>query len=128
MCIRDRLVRLDPLPALMDSHGQAVVDEILSQTALLLANAVRQGDLLARASIYEFCLLLTPSDGAYARMIGQQIRSTIASHAWDGIAPGLRISVSIGTSTTTGEESLQGLFEQAEQALKHGRAVSAKRS
>jgi diguanylate cyclase (GGDEF)-like protein len=118
------LVRLDTLPALMDSHGQAVVDEILSQTALLLANAVRQGDLLARASIYEFCLLLSPSDAAYARMIGQQIRSTIASHAWDGIAPGLRISVSIGTSATTGEVPLQGLLDQAEAALKKARQAA----
>jgi GGDEF domain-containing protein len=57
-------------------------------------------------------------------MIGQQIRSTIASHAWDGIAPGLRISVSIGTSAATGEVPLQGLLDQAEAALKKARQAA----
>jgi len=119
------LIRLEHFAALMDSQGQAVVDEVVSQTALLLANSVRQGDLLARSRVDEFCLVMMPSDEAYARMIGQQIRSTIASHAWDGIAPGLRISVSIGTSaTTTGEVPLQGLLDQAEAALKKARQAA----
>ena len=118
------LIRLEHFAALMDSQGQAVVDEVVSQTALLLANSVRQGDLLARSRVDEFCLVMMPSDEAYARMIGQQIRSTIASHAWDGIAPGLRISVSIGTSATTGEVPLQGLLDQAEAALKKARQAA----
>jgi len=118
------LIRLEHFAALMDSQGQAVVDEVVSQTALLLANSVRQGDLLARSRVDEFCLVMMPSDEAYARMIGQQIRSTIASHAWDGIAPGLRISVSIGTSATTGEVPLQGLLDQAEAALKRARQAA----
>jgi GGDEF domain-containing protein len=71
------LIRLEHFAALMDSQGQAVVDEVVSQTALLLANSVRQGDLLARSRVDEFCLVMMPSDEAYARMIGQPIRSTI---------------------------------------------------
>ena len=118
------LIRLEQFAVLMDNQGQAVVDEVVSQTALLLANSVRQGDLLARSRVDEFCLVMMPSDEAYARMIGQQIRSTIASHAWDGIAPGLRISVSIGTSATTGEVPLQGLLDQAEAALKKARQAA----
>jgi diguanylate cyclase (GGDEF)-like protein len=118
------LARLEPLAELMTRHGQAVVDEILSQTAILLANSVRQGDLLARSRVDEFCLVLMPSDGAYARMIGQQIRSTIESHAWDGIAPGLRVSASVGTATMAAGDSLQTLLDKAATALDKARQAA----
>lgn len=115
------LVRIEAFPALVEHHGRSVGDEALAQTALLLANAVRSGDLLARLGGEEFCLVLAPSDAAYARMIAQQIRATVASHAWEGIAPGLRLSVSVGTAANTEAESLQELLDRAESALKRSR-------
>ena len=117
------LVQVEEFQGLLEQHGRSVGDEALAQTALLLTNAVRSGDLLARLGGQEFCLLLTPSDAAYARMIAQQIRSTIASHAWDGIAPGLRLSVSVGTAANSADDSLQAMLERAESALKRSRAA-----
>ena len=117
------LVQVEEFQALLEQHGRSVGDEALAQTALLLTNAVRSGDLLARLGGQEFCLVLTPSDAAYARMIAQQIRSTIASHAWDGIAPGLRLSVAVGTAANSADDSLQAMLERAESALKRSRAA-----
>jgi GGDEF domain-containing protein len=57
-------------------------------------------------------------------MIGQQIRSTIASHAWDGIAQGLRVHASVGTATMSAGESLQTLLDKAEAALKKARQAA----
>ena len=119
------MVQIDQFPALVEQHGRAVGDEVLSQTALLLANAVRSGDLLSRVASQEFCLVLSPSDTAYARMIAQQIRSTIASHAWDGTATGLQVSVSVGTAANTAGESLRELMDRAESALKRSRSAIA---
>lgn len=117
------LVQVEDFQALLDQHGRSVGDEALAQTALLLANAVRSGDLLARLGGQEFCLVLAPSDAAYARMIAQQIRGTIASHAWEAIAPGLHLSVSVGAAAHDSEESLKELLERAESALKRSRAA-----
>lgn len=119
------LVQIDPISALAIEHEPAVGQEVLAQTALLLANAVRHGDLLARVGTQDFCVLLTPSDAAYARLIAQQIRATIASHAWDGIAPGLQVSVTVGTAAKTADETLQELMRRAGDAQKRARNAAA---
>ncbi len=119
------MVQIDQFPSLVEHHGRAVGEEIVAQAALLLTNAVRNGDLLARVAGQEFCLVLVPSDAAYARMIGQQIRSTMASHAWEGIAKGLEVSVSVGTVSHSPGESLLEMMERAESALKRSRSALA---
>lgn len=119
------MVQIDQFQALVEQYGRTVSDEVVAQAALLLTNAVRNGDLLARVAGQEFCLLLVPSDAAYARMIGQQIRSTMASHAWEGIAKGLEVSVSVGTVSHTAGESLLEMMDRAESALKRSRSALA---
>lgn len=119
------MVQIDQFQALVEQHGRAVGQEVVAQAALLLTNAVRNGDLLARVAGQEFCLVLVPSDAAYARMIGQQIRSTMASHAWEGIAKGLEVSVSVGAVSHAPGESLLEVMDRAELALKRSRAALA---
>lgn len=118
------LVRMDRLESLVDAYGRGVGNEVMAQTAMLLANAVRASDLLACLDSQAFCVVLSPSDAAYARMIGQQIRSSIASHAWDGIAPGLLVTATIGTAAKTADESLQELTSRAEAAVKRSRTAA----
>ena len=119
------MVQIDDFQALVAHHGWTVGNELVAQAGLLLTNAVRNGDLLARVADQGFCLVLAPSDGAYARMIGKQIRSTMASHAWEGIADGLEVSVSVGTVSHAAGDSLLEMMGRAEAALKRSRSALA---
>lgn len=99
-----------------DTYGHLVGDRILQDLARLLEDNSRAGDVVARFAGDEFVILLPNADLAGAREVADRLRQKVerASLA-RGRARGLTIS--LGVASSGREDTPQGLFEHADQAL-----------
>lgn len=72
------VVEVDQPKVLLKEHGQAGMDSLLLQLAVVLGRGLRKADVLARTAPFEFILALpfTPADGAVE--VAERIRSNVA--------------------------------------------------
>jgi diguanylate cyclase (GGDEF)-like protein/PAS domain S-box-containing protein len=91
------MVDLDRFKAVNDTYGHRVGDDVLEQTAALLAKALRPGDLLARRGGDEFLLLLPNiSDERAALAVGERLCASLRPDGLFGdIDVTLRVSVGL---------------------------------
>jgi diguanylate cyclase (GGDEF)-like protein len=99
------LVDLDDFKIVNDLHGHAVGDETLRRVARLLAQHIRPGDLALRLGGDEFALVMAGVDDVGTLSVAAAARaralaSAVALTDWDRIAPGMRVSVSVGVAVT----------------------------
>lgn len=109
---------LDHFKRVNDEHSHMVGDEALRRVAQVLQASVRDSDLVGRLGGEEFVLLLAvdpgpDGDAALARVC-ERVRSAVADHPWDGVAPGLRVTTSVGGTRHRPGESADDLLERAD--------------
>lgn len=78
-----------------DAFGHPAGDEILKQMAALLANTVREGDIVARPGGEEFAVILPQTDSRRALILAERLRWTIKAAIW----PLRSITASFGIAT-----------------------------
>ncbi len=93
---------LDHFKEVNDTLGHAAGDEVLARVADVLRTSVRDEDSAFRLGGEEFlvCLPSTPLETATA--VAERIRVTVRELDLDDVAPGGRITVSVGVSDTRG--------------------------
>ncbi|KGM09819.1 diguanylate cyclase [Cellulomonas bogoriensis] len=112
------LADLDNFKAVNDRFSHAVGDEVLRQVARLVAGAVRGTDLVARIGGEEIAILLDTSEsGRDVAAVCERVRTSIATHAWDEVAPGARVTISIGAVTRRPGEDPSALLARADALL-----------
>ncbi|MCH2209802.1 MAG: GGDEF domain-containing protein [Fuerstiella sp.] len=104
---------LDHFKALNDQHGHAVGDNLLVECGELLNEYTSQDFFVARFGGEEF-VLVSRLDEESTRRTAEHIRITIASHEFPGQ---IRMSTSIGISTTETSMEVSDLLSQADEAL-----------
>ncbi|MHB1499544.1 MAG: GGDEF domain-containing protein [Acidimicrobiales bacterium] len=114
---------LDNLKPVNDRFGHAAGDAVLLRMSQVLRDGVREGDFAARVGGDEFVLLLIGSGRAAAARRADEIAAALAREGWEGIDPGLRVSVSAGFAAGHPSE-IEKLAKEADFALL--RAKSAK--
>lgn len=108
---------LDGLKAVNDRFGHAAGDEAIKRFASLIQNEKRAMDYLARYGGDEFVLLLRNISAKEAIKPLQRICDLAAGHEWGKIAPGIKLSTSIGVAALRGGETADELFSRADAAL-----------
>lgn len=112
------LLDLDHFKRVNDAHGHLVGDDVLRTFALAVAACMRVVDRLGRYGGEEFILFLQGvSEPGEAQVALERARKAVAQHPWEGIAPGLRLTVSIGAAIARPGESIEQLLTRADQAL-----------
>ncbi len=109
---------IDHFKHINDTHGHAAGDAALVKIAKCLRQTVRGSDMLFRYGGEEFVVLLsnTASDGA--ELLAQRLLYRIAAMDCSDIAPGLRITTSIGVATLNHpEETPEQMLKRADEAL-----------
>jgi len=109
---------IDHFKRINDTHGHAAGDAALVKIAKCLRQTVRGSDMLFRYGGEEFVVLLsnTASDGA--ELLAQRLLYRIATMDCSDIAPGLRITASIGVATLNHpEETPEQMLKRADEAL-----------
>lgn len=118
------LLDLDSFKSINDRFGHPVGDQVLKQVAGLLQDSVRGSDLCGRLGGEEFGVLLTRTGAAGVAGVANKVRRLIAEHGWERLAPGLKVTTSVGGALLSESDgSTQSLFSLADARLyqaKHG--------
>jgi diguanylate cyclase (GGDEF)-like protein len=107
-----------------DQHGHGTGDEILRVVADILADALRETDLLARFGGDEFALLLPETPASGARVLANRLREAVERAQVHAAGEPVQVTFSCGITTyEPGDKEVATLIERADRAL-----YSAKRS
>ena len=126
------LVDIDHFKAVNDAYGHKAGDRVLQQFAQVLGGLVRNGDYVVRWGGEEFLLVFRPMPTRNLAVIGERVRSAVASREFDiGTDHPLRLTCSTGLSeyplfrdhrVQLGWETMVELADQALYYVKtHGR-------
>ena len=111
------LADADYFKRINDSYTHASGDAALRQLAGLLRAGVRSTDIVARYGGEEFALLLIGVDREDATAVCEALRANVEGHDWNGIAPGLRVTLSIGVCADTALATHERMLAAADAAL-----------
>ena len=108
------ILDLDHFKEINDRFGHPVGDRVLVEVADRLRHLVRDGEHIARIGGEEFAWILpnTDAEGAYAA--GERAREAIAATPYAGVGP---LTLSVGVCELACAGDLEGLYQQADQAL-----------
>jgi two-component system, cell cycle response regulator len=111
------LVDLDWFKKVNDSYGHLLGDRVLQRVVELLQEALPIGAFCARFGGEEFVLVLPEIDSATAVAVCEAARTRIERFPWAQMAPGLRVTVSIGLAHEFGASDSESSSATAEQQL-----------
>ncbi len=108
------LMDIDHFKLINDQHGHGFGDYVLAEVSRIVKDFVRESDLFARWGGEEFLLVCRNTSLHDARSVAEKIRLLIAAHGFDR---GVKVTASFGVATLTGNDTLEQLFQAADQAL-----------
>jgi len=110
---------LDGFKGINDAFGHLAGSRTLSEVGGILAEAVRESDILARYGGDEFVVVLPETPASGALVIAERIRRSIELHTFladQGLAA--RISASVGIASYPDHAlTPEGLIQKADQAM-----------
>lgn len=110
------LVDIDNFKPINDTYSHTAGDQVLVQIARALKTHCRGVDVPVRFGGDEFAVFIH-GDLSIAARIGERIRRMIATHPWNEIALGLRVTVSLGAAALRDGMAADELFEAADKQL-----------
>ncbi len=111
------LCDVDHFKRVNDQYGHAVGDQVLVAMGQVLADNLREGDVLARWGGEEFLALMPASPLDAASATAERIRAAVAQAPLSvGPAP-IALTLSFGVAQVHGPDDLQAAIARADQAL-----------
>ncbi len=89
---------IDHFKRINDTYGHLVGDEVLKAVARLCQATARGGDSVGRYGGEEIALLLPETTATEGVAVCERLRQAIEGYDWASLAPGLRVTISIGFS------------------------------
>ena len=111
------MIDVDKFKSVNDRFTHRVGDRVLKTTAAIIASHVRAHDLPARWAGDEFVILFHDATEQVAAQICDRIRAAIATFDWESVAPGLRMSVSIGLSEARAGDTADTILHRSDQSM-----------
>lgn len=111
------VIDIDHFKRVNDDFGHEVGDAVLVEVGRILAHGTRPGDLVARIGGEEFLLVLVNAPVDVAQRACERLRLAVATHEWQAIAPGLRVTASVGVSPNRSGDDSRSWISRADQAL-----------
>ncbi len=111
------LFDIDLFKQVNDSLGHLAGDQVIRSVAELAKRVLRESDAISRWGGEEFLVLLRDCPLEEARTVAEKLRQAIARHEF-GLDPAQSpITISLGVAQGAADESADGLFARADQAL-----------
>ncbi|HEY4068352.1 MAG TPA: GGDEF domain-containing protein [Burkholderiaceae bacterium] len=110
-------IDVDRFKLVNDRHSHHAGDLVLKAIAGLMLQAVRAQDVAARLAGDEFAILFQRADEAESASVCARISTAVRDHPWDEIAPGLAVTVSIGTAAARPGDSVESLLHRGDAAM-----------
>ena len=108
------MIDIDHFKSVNDTHGHLSGDRVLVQLARVLTYEVAPEDLVARLGGEEFVIILPNTDRNEALKLAKKLNHAVEQANWEVID---RLTVSIGVSTFSGDDTELTILENADQAL-----------
>ncbi|MGO4135989.1 diguanylate cyclase [Rhizobium brockwellii] len=108
---------LDHFKAVNDKYSHAVGDEVIKAFANMVSTCFRANDLVARIGGEEFVVLVRDAQEHNLSLIGDKLLRCTRSYEWTRIAPGLKITTSIGLACSKEVEGRDALLALADARL-----------
>ncbi len=112
------IIDLDHFKRINDTYGHIAGDEVIKDLSIALQKSLRKADHLARWGGEEFVVLLSDTQLYDAVEVAEKLRRAAESliHFEKEI-----VTISIGVSTLTEEDTLESWFERTDRALYHAK-------
>ena len=111
------VVDVDRFKAVNTAHGHLAGDSVLRRVAAILTRTLRAADFAARFGGDEFVVVMPGLDPDAGHALADRLAAAVASHNWDQVAPGHRITVTVGLSRLQPGTSFDQAFGRADQAM-----------
>jgi diguanylate cyclase (GGDEF)-like protein/PAS domain S-box-containing protein len=111
------LCDIDHFKQVNDMYGHQVGDDVLCHLVKTIQNTLRPYDLVGRYGGEEFLLVMFDSAGLPDKSFYERIREKIAHHKMVTISGEVSITVSIGITIGTGDETIDEMIAKADIAL-----------
>jgi diguanylate cyclase (GGDEF)-like protein len=121
------LIDIDHFKRINDSFGHATGDAVLRAVATTLRDVVRTSDAVFRIGGEEFALLLPNADALQATLRVQGLRHALSTLALPLVDESVTFSAGIA-ACRPGDDTLDGLLRQADEALYLAKASGRNRS
>jgi diguanylate cyclase len=111
-------VDIDNFKSVNDKHGHPVGDVVLSRIADAISRSfLRKSDFVARYGGEEFGVLLQDMTVDAARKLSARLLDRVRELSLDDVAPGLKVTVSVGMAELVHGESHADWLKRADRAL-----------
>jgi diguanylate cyclase (GGDEF)-like protein len=111
------MMDIDHFKCINDSHGHAIGDEILREFVQSLGQSVRESDAFGRIGGEEFLAVWASVDSDDLRTLNERFRVLIEKTPFPMPDIELHFTVSIGITTTSGNETAEAVLSRVDQAL-----------
>jgi diguanylate cyclase (GGDEF)-like protein len=117
------LLDVDHFKQVNDAYGHPIGDRVLQRLVAVVNLGLRDGAFCARYGGEEFAIVLPGHDRCDAVRVCEAARDRVDRHPWQELAPGLRVTVSIGVAhgfgPVTGRDGLLAAADRLLYAAKH---------
>ena len=111
------MIDIDRFKAVNDTYSHQAGDLALKTIARILIDSVRDKDVAARLAGDEFVVLFCDADAVKVAEVVARIHRAVDEHDWDAIAPGLRISLSIGVSQAVEGDTAESIMHRSDRSM-----------
>ncbi len=111
------MLDIDHFKKINDTYGHSVGDEVLKHFANIVSENLRKSDIFGRIGGEEFGVILNDTDKGIAQMVAQKIRIGVKNSYFEIENKKINITLSVGISTLDKDDTLDVLFEKADEAL-----------
>lgn len=118
---------IDHFRSINDRYGQDAGDKVLQSIAKIFNKSLRDSDRVARLEGEEFLLFINGVETDAAWGTCERLRLAVERYGWGTIAPGLRVTISIGLAVRMSDEDLDLLNSKANSALHQAKAAGRNR-
>lgn len=109
------MLDIDHFKHINDTHGHDIGDMVLAETAAVIRNACREGDVAARTGGEEFVVLLINTVGKRALAFAESMRTQVEARQPNGIP--VTISIGIAEISSENPTSFETMCKTADNAL-----------
>lgn len=113
---------IDDFKRINDTLSHEVGDAVIRQIAKLVQNEVRDADITARYGGEEFVVVFPETLVSHAAVVCERIRAHVEQHAWEDIAQGLQVTLSIGLTGDITAPNHEKMLAAADQKLYEAKA------
>lgn len=117
------MLDIDWFKSVNDDWGHPAGDRLLRALVDLLQHHLRASDRLARLGGEEFLVLMPATAEREALDIAERLRELVAASPWPQVAPGLRLTLSVGVAQAQRSEGMERWLARADTALYGAKAL-----